>query len=66
MITKPHAQTDTERKHSNATEIDCNVLDSRAFVFTTELFERANQIVACPITGVTHWCTSACVDANWW
>ena len=26
-------------------------LDSGAFLLTTELFERSNQIVACPITG---------------
>ena len=29
-------------------------LDSGAFLLTTELFERANQIVACPITRVVH------------
>ena len=28
--------------------------DSGAFLLTTELFERANQIVACPITGAAH------------
>ena len=38
-----------------------NGLDSGAFLLMTELFERANQIVACPITGVAP----ACVDANW-
>ena len=40
-------------------------LDSGAFPLTTELFERANQIVACQITGAAHWQTSTCVDANW-
>ena len=39
-------------------------LDSGAFLLTTELFERANQIVACPITGAAHRRTSACADAN--
>ena len=34
--------------------------DSGAFLLTTELFERANQIVACPITRAAHWHTSAC------
>ena len=36
-------------------------LDFWAFLFSTELFERANQIVACPIL-----VPSACADANWW
>ena len=41
-------------------------LDSGAFLLTTtELFERANQTVACPITGAAHWRPSACEDANW-
>ena len=40
-------------------------IDSGAFLLTTELFERANQIVACPITGAAHWRPSACADANW-
>ena len=40
-------------------------LDSGGFLITTELFERANQIVACPITGTAHWHTSAYADANW-
>ena len=39
-------------------------LDSGAFLLTTELFERANQIVACPITGVAHRRTNVCADAN--
>ena len=39
--------------------------DSGAFLLTTELFERANQIVACPIIRAAHWRTSACADANW-
>ena len=39
--------------------------DSGAFLLTTELFECANQIVACPITWAAHLLTSACVDANW-
>ena len=39
--------------------------DSGAFLLTTELFESANQIVACPIPLATHWRTIACVDANW-
>ena len=40
-------------------------LDLGAFLLTTELFERAKQIVACPITRAAHWRTSACMDANW-
>ena len=40
-------------------------LDSGAFLLTTELFECANQIAACPITGAAHWCPTACGDANW-
>ena len=40
-------------------------LNSGDILLTTELFERANQIVACPITGVAHWRPSACGDANW-
>ena len=39
--------------------------DSGAFLLMTELFECANQIVACPITGAAHWRSSACVDTNW-
>ena len=35
-------------------------LDSWAFPLAAELFERANQIVAYPITGVAH-CALACV-----
>ena len=35
---------------------------SGAFLLITELFERANQIVACPITRGP---TIAYVDANW-
>ena len=27
--------------------------------------ERANQIVACPITVAAHWRPSTCADANW-
>ena len=38
--------------------------DSAAFLLTTELFEHANQIVACLITGAAYWHSSACVDAN--
>ena len=34
------------------------------FLLRMELFEHANQIVACPITRVAHWSTSAYVDAN--
>ena len=30
-----------------------------------ELFERANQIVACPIARSAHWHPTACADANW-
>ena len=41
-------------------------LDYGAFLLRTELFKRANQIVACPITGATHWRPDACADANWW
>ena len=37
-------------------------LDSWAFLLTMELFERANQIVACPITPAAHQCPSTCVD----
>ena len=40
-------------------------LNSGAFLLATELFEHANQIVACPITGAAHWRPSACADANW-
>ena len=40
-------------------------LDSGAFLLTTELFERANHIVAYPITGAAHWRPSACVAASW-
>ena len=40
-------------------------LDSGAFLLRTELFECANQIVACLITGVAHWHPDACADANW-
>ena len=40
-------------------------LDSGAFLLTMELFECANHIVACPITGAAHWRPSACGDANW-
>ena len=39
--------------------------DSGAFLLTTELFERVNQIVARPITRAAHWRTSTCADANW-
>ena len=40
-------------------------LDSGAFLLTTELFGRANQIVVCPIIRAAHWRPSACADANW-
>ena len=40
-------------------------LNSGAFLLATELFEHANQIVACPITGAVHWRPTACADANW-
>ena len=44
----------------------CNVrLDFGAFLISTELFEHANQIVACPITQAAHWRPSTCGDANW-
>ena len=39
-------------------------LDLIAYLLTTELFEHANPIVACPITRAAHWRTSACMDAN--
>ena len=38
---------------------------SGAFLLTTELFERTNQIVAFPITGAAQWRPNACADANW-
>ena len=34
-------------------------------VISTELFERSNQVVACPITLAAHMRPSACVGANW-
>ena len=42
-------------------------LDFGAFLISMELFECANQIVACPITLVAHWCPSpiAYAYANW-
>ena len=40
-------------------------LDSGAFLLTTKLFERTNQIVACPVTWVANWHPSTCADANW-
>ena len=40
-------------------------LYSGAFLLTTELFERANQIAACPIARAAQWHPSTCGDANW-
>lgn len=40
-------------------------LDSGAFPISVQLFEHANQIVACLITRVAHWRIVACVDADW-
>ena len=52
-------ETPTENPSGNVRQ------HSGAFLLTAELFERANQIVACPITRAAHWRTSACEDANW-
>ena len=40
-------------------------LGSGAFPISVQLFEHANQIVACLITRVAHWHNVACVHADW-
>ena len=57
-----HGSLVTSRKNLRKIRL---VTQGKAFLLATELFERANQIVACPITRAAHWRTSACADANW-